>query len=136
MRKLARTLRNIALAASIVMTPIALAPAATAQPSTNTLQIPLIYSADILGVCGLFGICVYSPPLTTGETTGVVTVPYIGLYGGLYTVQWRNFGTGATGAQAIPANQPTDVVTGAGPIMLTVTNERQIIAGTGIFVVP
>lgn len=131
------TLVKALTVAALIGAPLVVAPAtASAAPTASPLQIPLVYSADIFGVCGLFGICVYNPPIATGATPGTVTVPYIGLYGGPYSVQWRNFGTGATGAQAIPFDQPTDVVTGAGPVVLTVTNERQIIAGTGIFLVP
>ncbi|CAG7634458.1 hypothetical protein SIM91_43590 [Rhodococcus opacus] len=121
----------------LVGTPVALNPTiASAAPTVNSFQIPLVYNSGTFSVCGLLGLCVTTPTVVTGETPGTVTFPVMGPYEGTYWMHWRNLGTGAAGVEAVLYNQATDLFTGAGPVILSMTNEREVIAGTGVFWVP
>ena len=121
---------------ALVGTPVTLTPSiASAAPTVNSFQIPLVYNPGIF-VCGPLNLCVTTPTVVTGETPGTVTVPIFGTSKDSYWMHWRNLGTGAAGVEAVPYNQATNLVTGAGPVILSLTTGREIIAGTGVFWVP
>lgn len=130
------TLAKALTVAALVAAPLAIAPAtAFAAPTTGTFQIPLVYNSRIW-MCGFLDLCVFSPTVTTGEVPGTVTFPAMETHNGTYPIDWKNLGTGAAGRVNIPFDQTTNLFTGAGPVILTTTSESQLIAGTGIFLVP
>ena len=120
----------------LVGTPAALTPSiASAAPTVNSFQIPLVYYPGVF-ICGLLNLCVTTPTVVTGETPGTVTFPIVSTYEGIYWMHWRNLGSGAAGVEAVPYNQATNLFTGAGPVILSMTTGHEIIAGTGAFWVP
>ncbi|MGW5382247.1 hypothetical protein [Nocardia sp. NPDC003963] len=135
-----------------LIAPLTLGPAmgaATAAPVTTPLPIPVVTGPEI-GPGGVPGgmLQTISVVGTTGEQPGAVTfavpapAPYHYQYNYRWiTVHWQNLSTGAAGAVELrhwlgggvpngenyAATLPTSAqaVTGAGPVLVTVTHNRE-----------
>lgn len=129
---------KVLTAAALVAAPLALTPStASAAPTVNSFQIPIVWNPGIFGICGALYYCVRTPTVTTGEAPGTVTFPVTSANGnGADFMHWRNLGTGAVGVAEVPYSQSVSVFTGSGPVVLSMTNGAEIIAGTGVFWVP
>ncbi|MDH6284214.1 hypothetical protein [Prescottella agglutinans] len=113
-------------------------PQASAAPTVNTFQIPLVTPNSIWS-CGLSLYCTYPVTAITGEAPGTVTFPVRSPGAHInwtYRMAWRNLGTGASGVLTVPYSQSVSVFTGAGLVTASMTNGSETIAGTGVFFVP
>ncbi|MCA1008072.1 hypothetical protein LCL87_20350 [Rhodococcus hoagii] len=113
-------------------------PQASAAPTVNTFQIPIVAN------CSTFFLpCSFTPVVITGEAPGTVTFP--ALYPpepgqptvkGSYFVHWRNLGTGTSGTLVVQVSEAVSVYTGPGLATASMTSGFDFIAGTGVFIVP
>ncbi|MDV8023825.1 hypothetical protein [Rhodococcus sp. IEGM 1330] len=145
---------------------------ATAAPQESVLQVPVVTGPEF-GPVGVPGGLIQTIPIkaTVGEKPGEVRFaaadirPYYYQFNYRHlTVNWRNLSTGAVGSAGLrhwidevdrtqPANQggsqayrlPLEVTaqTGAGPVFVTVTHDREnpdasnaLIPGVGVLFVP
>lgn len=124
--------------AALIGAPLAIAPAtASAAPTTMAFQIPIVWNPGVFGICGALYYCAKTPVVVTGEAPGTVTLPvFIPNGNGTYFMHWRNLGTGAVGVATVPHAESASLYTGAGPVILSMTMGNEIIAGTGVFLVP
>ncbi|WP_345343851.1 hypothetical protein [Rhodococcus olei] len=116
-------------------------PAASAAPSVNTFQIPLV-SVNSIWSCGPGLFCTFTPVAITGDAPGTVTFPALDppqpgqpTVKGSYHMHWRNLGTGASGTVEVPYSEAVSVYTGPGLATASMTTGGEFIAGTGVFVV-
>ncbi len=117
---------------------------ASAAPTVNTFQIPLVVNTGIWACSGIHTFCSYTPVAITGETPGLVTFRVVppgerlppALSWWNIRVHWWNAGTGASGVLDIPADGSASVFTGAGFVTASMTARDQAVAGTGVFLVP
>lgn len=130
----------VGVAAGLATTPMS---TASAAPTVNAFQIPLVVNTGIWACSGIHTFCSYTPVAITGEVPGMVTFParYPAEPGrpavtGSYYLHWRNLATGAFGMSVVPNSEAVSVHTGVGPVAASVTAEGQAIAGTGVFIVP
>ncbi|MFV9456959.1 hypothetical protein ACNJ7E_26455 [Rhodococcus sp. NM-2] len=131
--------KALTVAALVVATPLTIAPStASAAPTVNSFQIPLVWSNGLFVGCPppLY-YCVRTPTVITGERPGTVTFPAISANGnGTYWMHWRNLATGAAGVLTVPYNESASAFTGIGPVTASMTIGHEVIAGTGVFWVP
>jgi len=130
---------TVGVVAGLAVSPI---PQASAAPTVNTFQIPLVVNTGIWACSAYHTFCSYTPVVITGETPGMVTFParYPAEPGeptvkGSYYMHWRNLATGASGMLVVPNSEAVSVYTGAGPVTASTTTGYEIIAGTGVFLV-
>ncbi|CAM3169586.1 Secreted protein [Prescottella defluvii] len=135
-RLLAAAVLTLGVAAGLAVGPI---PQASAAPTVNTFQIPLVVNTGIWACSAIHTFCSSNPVAITGEVPGTVTFPALSPGAHInwtYRMAWRNLGTGASGVLTIPYSQSASVFTGAGLVTASMTTGYETIAGTGVFVVP
>ncbi|WP_433612525.1 hypothetical protein [Prescottella agglutinans] len=131
---------TVGVVTGLAMSPIA---HASAAPTVNTFQIPLVVNTGIWACSAYHTFCSFTPVAITGETPGMVTFParYPTEPGrptvkGSYYMHWRNLATGTFGTLVVPNSEAVSVYTGAGPVTASMTTGGEVIAGTGFFSVP
>lgn len=133
------TLVKALAVAALAAAPLTIAPSmASAAPTVNSFQIPLVWSNGLFTGCGpILNLCASTPTAIAGERPGTVTFPVISPNSeGTYWMHWRNLATGAAGVLTVPYNESVTVFTGAGPVTASMTTGHEFIAGTGVFWVP
>ena len=112
------TLVKALAVATLVATPLAISPStASAAPTVNSFQIPLVWSTGLFVGCPPLYYCVRTPTVITGERPGTVTFPVTSPNSnGTYWMYWRNLATGAAGVLKVPYNESASVFTGIGPV--------------------
>lgn len=139
MRNLRTMLRNVTIASCLATAPLALTTTTTAsaEPTTNVFQIPLVWNTGIWICSGIHTFCSTSPTAITGEEPGLVSFPFtVTNPDGYYWVHWTNFSTLQRGMATLKAGESDDLYTGTGLVSASITNGRESLAGTGVFWVP
>jgi len=132
------TLVKALAVATLVATPLAISPStASAAPTVNSFQIPLVWSTGLFVGCPPLYYCVRTPTVITGERPGTVTFPVTSPNSnGTYWMHWRNLATGGRWSTEGPVQRVRKCIHGYRTGDRSMTIGHEIIAGTGVFWVP
>lgn len=131
-----RIVKTLTVCALLAVTPALIPSTASAAPTANTFQIPMVWNAHIWMCSAVHTYCSAYPRAITGETPGVVSFPPpTHWWDAPYWVHWTNISTLQSGTAALNGGTP-DVRTGTGLVAMSMTNGHEVLAGSGAFWVP